>query len=91
MAAIILILAAGILIAGGTAGLILFVSVGIAREERRFSRTRQLSLTRQAPGPVSARARSINGLYVGRRAAAVPVRTHADAVPTVPHTWPTLN
>lgn len=89
MAALIIIAAAGVLIAAGTAGFILFVSVGITREERRFRRTRQLSLTRRAPGPVSARARSVNGLYVSRPAAVVPVRTHADTVPAV--TWPTLN
>jgi hypothetical protein len=46
---------------GATIGGILIVSLGIQREERNFS------LTRQAPGQVSRGTRRVTGLYVRRR------------------------
>ncbi len=46
---------------GAAIGGILIVSLGIQREERNFS------LTRQAPGQVSLGTRRVTGLYVRRR------------------------
>jgi len=46
---------------GAAIGGILIVSLGIQREERNFS------LTRQAPGQVSRGTRRVTGLYVRRR------------------------
>jgi hypothetical protein len=46
---------------GAVIGGILIVSLGIQREERNFS------LTRQAPGQVSRGTRRVTGLYVRRR------------------------
>lgn len=44
-------------------------------------RTRQVSLTRPAPGPVSASARSVNGVYVRTPTDTVPIayRDEADS------------
>jgi hypothetical protein len=53
LAAALVILAAGAIIAG-----IALVSAGIRREERRFT------MTRQAPDRVSERTRRLTGLYV---------------------------
>ena len=58
----IVVFAAGIIV-----GAIVIVSIGIRREERDFLRTGLISMTRRAPDRVSGGARSLTGLYVGRR------------------------
>lgn len=83
---------AGVFVAGGIAGFILFVSVGIRKEERRFARTRKVSLTRPAPGPVSAATRSINGVYVREFGDTVPLAPRAEAATGAsPYAGHTLN
>jgi len=66
MAGILIVLAA-IFAAGIAVGVILIISIGIRREERDFSMTGRVSVTRPAPGRVSHGARSIVGLYVRDR------------------------
>ncbi len=61
MAAAFVIMTVAIFVAGAFAGIIAVVSVGIRREERH------LSLTRQAPDRVSQGARLLTGLYIRRR------------------------
>jgi hypothetical protein len=61
MAAVIVVIAAVIFVAGAVVGAILLVSWGIRREERDFS------LTRRAPGLTSQGARQVTGLWVRRR------------------------
>ena len=58
----IVVFAAGIIV-----GAIVIVSIGIRREERDFLRTGLISMTRRAPDRVSGGARTLTGLYVGRR------------------------
>jgi len=58
----IVVFAAGIVV-----GVIVIVSIGIWREERDFLRTGLITMTRRAPGPASGGARSLTGLYVGKR------------------------
>ena len=58
---------------GAAVGGILIVSLGIQREERDFS------LTRQAPGQVSLGTRRVTGLYVRRRTdAPAPLASRED-------------
>jgi hypothetical protein len=61
MAAVIVVIAAVIFVAGAVVGAILLVSWGIRHEERDFS------LTRQAPDTVSLGTRRVTGLWVRRR------------------------
>ena len=61
MATTLLLIGLVIFVAGAVAGAILLVSLGIRREERNFS------LTRQAPGLASQGARQVTGLWVRRR------------------------
>jgi hypothetical protein len=69
MSAAVVIAALIIFTAGAVAAVTVLASWGIKREERSYS------LTRQAPGPLSAGARRLTGLYVRRR---------SDAGPAVP-------
>lgn len=64
MTGAIIVIAAAVFAAGVAVGVIILVSLGIRREERDFSATGTVSLTRQAPGRSSHGARSIVGLYV---------------------------
>ncbi|MGA8350736.1 MAG: hypothetical protein WB773_23290 [Isosphaeraceae bacterium] len=59
MATALIITAVAIFLAGAVAGILIILSVGIGREERRHH-----SLVRQAPGRVSQGARLLTGLYV---------------------------
>jgi hypothetical protein len=61
MATTLLLIGVVIFFFGAVIGGILIVSLGIQREERNFS------LTRQAPGQVSRGTRRVTGLYVRRR------------------------
>jgi hypothetical protein len=61
MATTLLLIGVVIFFFGAVVGGILIVSLGIQREERNFS------LTRQAPGQVSGGTRRVTGLYVRRR------------------------
>ena len=56
-----------VFVAGIIVGVIVIVSIGIQREERDFLRTGLISMTRRAPDRASGGARSLTGLYVGRR------------------------
>jgi hypothetical protein len=64
MAGAIIVIATAIFVAGVAVGVIVIVSAGIRREERDFSATGRVSLTRQAPGRISGGARSVVGLHV---------------------------
>lgn len=64
MAGAIIVLAAAIFAAGVSVGVIVIVSIGIRREERDFSLTGRVSLTRPAPGRISHGSRSILGVHV---------------------------
>lgn len=66
MTGVIAILATTAVILGVT-GAILVVTIGIRREEREFSRTGLVSLTRRAPGQASMAGRLATGLYVRQR------------------------
>jgi hypothetical protein len=57
---------------GAVVGGILIVSLGIQREERNFS------LTRQAPGQVSRGTRRVTGLYVRRTDVPSPLTSRED-------------
>ena len=57
MIGIYLSVAAALVIAGAVAGVLIVVSLGIHREERR------LSLTRSVPDRAARGARQVNGLY----------------------------
>lgn len=72
MAGAIIVIAAAIFAAGVAVGVIVIVSAGIRREERDFSATGRVSLTRPAPARTSNGARSIVGLHVRQPADASP-------------------
>jgi len=90
MSGIIVIAAAGIFVIGVGVGIVLMVSHGIHREQRRFEEARQYReehgiwdatdapeyFLTEAPDGVSHAARRLNGLYVRRLP---PVRNY-DAV-----------
>lgn len=61
MATALIITAVAIFLAGAVAGILIILSVGIGREERRHH-----SLVRQAPDRVSQGARFLTGLHVQR-------------------------
>ena len=65
--AVTLVLIALIFAAGATAAAVLIVSWGIRKEER------ELSINRQAPGPVTRGTRALTGLYVRQRTDAADV------------------
>jgi hypothetical protein len=67
MADAIILSAIAVFLAGVVAGIVVIVSIGIRREERDFLRTGLVSMTRRAPDRFSGGARSLTGLYVGRR------------------------
>jgi hypothetical protein len=69
MVATVVIIPLVIFAAGAAAATIFLVSWGIRREERDYS------LTRQAPGRLSAGARALTGLYVRQRTGPSPART----------------
>ncbi|MGP8000505.1 MAG: hypothetical protein ACLPKI_24755 [Streptosporangiaceae bacterium] len=65
----IVVLALVVFAAGAVAAVTVLVCYGIRREERDFS------LTRRAPGRLSAGARTVTGLYVRRRTDSGPAVT----------------
>jgi len=56
-----------VFVAGIIVGVIVIVSIGIHQARRGNLRTGLISMTRRAPGRASGGARSLTGLYVGRR------------------------
>jgi hypothetical protein len=90
MVGIITVAAAGIFVIGVAVGIVLIVSYGIRREERRFQRIRRFQeehglwgrpgaqehfLPEEAPDGMTWAARRLNGLHVRHRPA--PVRRDA--------------
>jgi hypothetical protein len=73
VADIAITIAVAVFLAGIVMGAIIIVCVGIKQEERDFSRTGLVSMTRRAPGLFSGGARSLTGLYVGQRTDLEPV------------------
>jgi hypothetical protein len=67
VADIAITIAVAVFLAGIVMGAIIIVCVGIKQEERDFSRTGLVSMTRRAPGLFSGGTRSLMGLYVGQR------------------------
>jgi hypothetical protein len=65
----IVVLAPVVFAAGAAFAALAVVCYGIRREERNFS------LTRRAPGRLSAGARTVTGLYVRQRTDPGPART----------------
>jgi len=61
MAAAIVVISAGIFVVGIMVGIIAIVSLGVRREERDFS------LTREAPDQLTRGARAMTGLWVRQR------------------------
>jgi len=89
MVGIAFIAAVGIFVIGIVSGIVVLVSIGIRREERRFQEQRRFQeehgiwgspdgldhyITENAADPVSSIGRSVNGLYVRH----LPARVRRD-------------